>query len=151
MELKGRKPDNNCLIVDFSIGETDVLRAVAREKVARLARESKTEQISRIDLSIASFREGGAITLTTPNIARTVGDLASFADTTEESVAEYASRRTALPDYANQHVAQRIILGNQARAMGSQLTSLVSGLEMSELEASFQLDFAGGEASDSTA
>lgn len=124
--------DTNKFEIYFDAAETDVLRAVARELIARMAREGEPEAVSPFHRAVARWREGMGITIKTPDVEATVHQFQTFHDDTQQAVNDILGM-PGVPDCENGRIAyipQRVTLGAEALRLAQQISEERGMLEL---------------------
>jgi hypothetical protein len=110
-------PGDGYVRYDFTVSETDVLRAVFSERVHFGMKNNEHEKLQRFELMLANWPIGTAVALETTNLGETTDELEAFCLRTEDvlhciprqsrkSAAGYVAIRTAMSDQAAELLGQ---------------------------------------------
>lgn len=126
MEIKSAEGSRTQFLL--SVGETDILRAVYREKIRALADVGNLTAADMFEADAASWPADKGISFTTQDITGLTGEIENFIANTNDMAAEMA-RQSHTPGFADEYTARRLYLGFAAKKLLDELVSKTAEYE----------------------
>ena len=131
MDIKGQEEGSSRTKFSFTPAETEVLRAVFRERVTIAAARLNLSMLTDFDYDMANFRDNSGVEIAASDITTVVRQIKEFADSTTDSLSDIALSASGIPAFANPWVAMRVDFGKRAGVLVEEIAEKTAAYEAS--------------------